>query len=1042
MSVREILLILNAEDRVTRPLKKVAADLNRMGSAADKAAKRQQLLARRQGMIDKARGMEAARQLRLQKDIQAIGEKAVRIEEMRAARLRQISDTHRAIEKTGTSILRNDHQRLAIEERMVNLDKERKRLQAQVRRSDARPRARQMPTAVRAGKVARAADITTTDLPKQRRLMEINARAASTLNSTLDAQEKSVGRLHRAYERLGRRLNLLPNEEAAARSAYDRSGNAINRQMQGVVDLDNHMEKLDRTTGSFTKTKLGPMSDAMGHVGRTMGFVGAAGVFGFGLAANAAADFDTKINLAATQTDNFSKAADVGFQAVIDQMTKFPASGDEMTATLYDIWSSTNATIPQGTKLLETFNKAAVAGQTDLQTAARGTMAIMNAFKIPLTSAGKVLNVVFKGVRYGTFTMDEFNKSIGNVIPAAANLDQNITEVTTAMAFLTRQGLTARMSATSLARAYDLMARPKMVQNLEKAGIVIRDTNGDFLDMHEIVGNMIHRFPQLAKGGVAVSKFIKSMSGTEATAQARRFFQNAFRNYKLYTQLQDKMRKKNDQFGASYRKMAETSGVKWKTFMNTLKAMAIVIGTEVIPIFMELAKPLISLLHWFNGLSDGTKSLITKIVFFGTIAVGIIGVILMIAGAIGGLVAGLAIAEVSLATVGAAFLIVIGVIAALAAIAYLVYKNWDKIGPVFWAVAHAAQDAFNWILEKAQAVYDWFVSVWPTIKEIAGSVWDWVRDKAVAAWNAIMSVVGPVIEFIKQKFNEIKDSWNRNSTDIMHAFNNILGAARAVFNAIKAVVSTVMPYIRTVFNALRPYFVGVLQGVIGTFRVAWTVISAVIRAAWGVIKAVISGAIATVSAILALGMHLINGQWGKAWGDLKDLAKAQLDTLKGVITSALSGAAGLLYDAGVAVIQGLIDGMGSMFGALKDKAGEAVSFVTDLWPNSPQAKYGPLAQHPPAVMGARVSADLAAGMMKKAHLVGEASAHMAGMVTAGGAGYGGGGWQGKKRAAYAGAGGVNYREGDIIVHAYQEEGIERKLERAQFRQRKAREMRR
>jgi hypothetical protein len=94
-------------------------------------------------------------------------------------------------------------------------------------------------------------------------------------------------------------------------------------------------------------------------------------------------------------------------------------------------------------------------------------------------------------------------------------------------------------------------------------------------------------------------------------------------------------------------------------------------------------------------------------------------------------------------------------------------------------------------------------------------------------------------------------------------------------------------------------------------------------------------------------------------------------------------------------------------------------------------------------MGARISTDLAAGIMKKAHLVGEASAHMAGMVTTGGAGYGGGrgGWAGKKRAAYGG-GGNTIHEGNIYVNAYQQEDLDRTLQRAQFRQRKAKEMRR
>jgi phage-related protein len=63
--------------------------------------------------------------------------------------------------------------------------------------------------------------------------------------------------------------------------------------------------------------------------------------------------------------------------------------------------------------------------------------------------------------------------------------------------------------------------------------------------------------------------------------------------------------------------------------------------------------------------------------------------------------------------------------------------------------------------------------------------------------------------------------------------------------------------------------------------------------------------------------------------------------LPGRIRSALGNLGGLLYSAGRAVIQGLINGITSMFGAVGSAVGNIVGFIADKLPGSP-VKEGPL----------------------------------------------------------------------------------------------------
>src|SRR4029079_6533300 len=162
-----------------------------------------------------------------------------------------------------------------------------------------------------------------------------------------------VQRLHGEYDRLNRSTAALDAAERRLGTAYEKDMHSVEGMRQRVGLLNASIEDMDRSSGRFSKERLGAMAEGLGHIGRSMALVGAGGTVAFGFAANAAADFNTKVNLAATQTDNFGKASNVAFNAIIDPLTRFPASADEMSASLYDIYSSTNATIPEGTKLLE-----------------------------------------------------------------------------------------------------------------------------------------------------------------------------------------------------------------------------------------------------------------------------------------------------------------------------------------------------------------------------------------------------------------------------------------------------------------------------------------------------------------------------------------------------------------------------------------------------------------------------------------------------------------------------------------------------------------
>src|SRR5579885_3682973 len=119
---------------------------------------------------------------------------------------------------------------------------------------------------------------------------------------------------------------------------------------------------------------------ALTAVGSAFAIAGAAGLKFYGDSLKEAVDYNKEVAYTATQVqDGANHLKELG-QIGVDVASKIPAPFKEMQSSLYDIFSSMDVTIAQSQTLLEAFAKGAVAGQTDIQTAGRATISVMNAF--------------------------------------------------------------------------------------------------------------------------------------------------------------------------------------------------------------------------------------------------------------------------------------------------------------------------------------------------------------------------------------------------------------------------------------------------------------------------------------------------------------------------------------------------------------------------------------------------------------------------------------------------------------------------------------
>ena len=137
-----------------------------------------------------------------------------------------------------------------------------------------------------------------------------------------------------------------------------------------------------------------------------------------------------------------------------------------------------------------------------------------------------------------------------------------------------------------------------------------------------------------------------------------------------------------EQFGAAFREIAGQ-------FIPIIKDNLIPsIKDNVIPVFKGFANGVKNVIDWFKGLTPETQKVIGIIILL----VAAIGPLLMIFGKVASTISGvIGVMKLLISPVG---LVIIGV-AALAATAYLVVKNWNKVPPFFTSLWTVLKNVFS-----------------------------------------------------------------------------------------------------------------------------------------------------------------------------------------------------------------------------------------------------------------------------------------------------------------------------------------------------------
>lgn len=674
---------------------------------------------------------------------------------------------------------------------------------------------------------------------------------------------------------------------------------------KGRVVIDYDGAPLDRAKKDVegVGTKSAEADKRIGQLGTGMTVAGAAVAGGLAVAAKSAIDFEKRLSgIKAVSGATTSEMETIRAKALqLGKDTAFSA-GESAMAIEELVKAGISVADVMGGAADATVSLAA-AGGVDLVTAATISSNALNAFNLEAKDMTGVVDSIAGAANASAIDVGEFGQSLSQVGAVANLVGLSFDDTAVAIAEMGNAGIKGSDAGTSLKtmlmnlqpqtkaqtgqfRQLGLLTfnAEKAMEHLRAKGIQPLGTSQEVLTKQ--LGDMINKTRGIKPGSAEASAALEKL--TNSTAISDNAFFDAQGNIKSLRDIQDALQKSTANltdeqktmalevlfgsdavraaavltkegaagFDALSTSMNKTSAAdvaktrldnlagRMEEFKGSLETLGITLGTVLIPALTKLTEKLTGVLNWFLELNPETQKAIV-------IFLGILAGLLLLGGALIKVVSFVkALHGVFLALKGLAWLrtfmtFLFGpwglAIAAIIALVYLIYKNWDTIKEFLIRIWTVLKDAF-------QSLVDYLSSAWESFS-----------SSFMSAWNAV---------------------WSAVSGFFMAIWGAIAGFLTGVFDVIVGIITTYVNFWRSIIEGA----LGIIKGIWEAF---WGVFGGVITAVFDLIKAVIELGMKLATYAIQVAVHYIKLAWNAAWDFVADKVRTAMEFVKGVITAVL-----------------------------------------------------------------------------------------------------------------------------------------------------------
>lgn len=249
----------------------------------------------------------------------------------------------------------------------------------------------------------------------------------------------------------------------------------------------------------------------------------------------------------------------------------------------------------------------------------------INAYGLEASDATRISDILMQAQNSGKLTIGELASVLGNIIPTASAANVNIENVASAMAHMTANGIPTAQAATKLNAMLGELSTTG-----SKTDKVLREQTGkSFAQLSDEGVNLADVLAIVEANANENNLTLKDMFGsTEAGTAALSIAKDAGEGYK---DILDKMGDSAGNTASAFDIMNNTPMNKMKRELESLKNAGIELGTELIPVVLDIVDSLGDMLRWFKELDPETQNLIIK----GALLAGALGPTAKVLGMLG-----------------------------------------------------------------------------------------------------------------------------------------------------------------------------------------------------------------------------------------------------------------------------------------------------------------------------------------------------------------------------------------------------------------------
>ncbi|HEI9808134.1 TPA: phage tail tape measure protein [Proteus mirabilis] len=448
-----------------------------------------------------------------------------------------------------------------------------------------------------------------------------------------------------------------------------------------------------------------------------------------------------------------------------------------------------------------------LAGDIDLGTTADIGSNILTGFKLDSDQMGRVSDVLVGAFTRSNTSLTMLGDTMKYVAPVASGLGVDLETAAAATGKLGDAGIQGSMAGTSLRAILGRLAEPpKMAAKaLEELGIKTRDAKGNLRDFPELLAELDKKTAKM--GNAQRAGFFKHIAGEEAFSALSVLAEQAGKG-ELQTLVADLKQAKGEAQKVAGTMTDNLSG-DMKNLQSAWEDLGIQIFDGIDSPLRQISQSITRVISKVGVWMKENPELAKTLTMIGLAIAGIITTLGILSLSIAAMLGPLAAAKLSLSILGikggsaltlllkpikllgSAFLglgkamlanPILLVIAAIAAAVYLIYKNWDTIGPYVYKVWDIVKryTAIAW-----QALKDTIKSAWEAIKYI---FFNWTPlGLIIKHWDSIVSYTQTTWTMIKTK---ISDVWEGIKTTLKNGWNHIVKSVQETWETIKTTIST------------------------------------------------------------------------------------------------------------------------------------------------------------------------------------------------------------------------------------------------------------